>query len=317
MQGLNHRQLQAFRAVIISGSMTGAGRILNISQPAVSRLIQDFEAELQLTLFHRHGARVTATEEALKLYRDVERYFSNVQRIRDSAAHLRTSKGGQLRIAAMPTLSSGALPEAIRRFKISHPDVDFFVHSDTSMHIVDSLTRNEFDLGFGRVPPERTDIRRLEMPKSEAVCLIPLRHPLAKKCAISARDLNGEPFVALGTSSLLRLQVESVMQLSGIRVGPTVQTLYSNTVASYVALGLGLAVIDMFSVLGADRSQFVIRPFTPSINFDFAAIFPQATSSALAVAFAQTMRDVVSDEISDMAQLMASDALKRAGSAGG
>ncbi len=317
MQGLNHRQLQAFRAVIISGSMTGAGRILNVSQPAVSRLIQDFEAELKLTLFHRHGSRVTATEEAIKLYRDVERYFSNVQRIRESAAHLRSSEGGQLRIAAMPTLSSGALPEAIRRFKMSHRNVDFFVHSDTSIHIVDSLNRDEFDLGFGRVPPERTDIRRLEMPQSEAVCLIPLRHRLAENRFISARDLNGEPFVALGTSSLLRLQVESVMQLAGIRVGPTVQTLYSNTVASYVALGLGLAVIDMFSVLGADRSQFVIRPFTPTINFDFAAIYPRGTSSTLAIAFALTMREVVSDEISDMAQLMAPDSLNRAGSAGG
>ncbi|WP_284739414.1 LysR family transcriptional regulator [Rhizobium sp. CG5] len=289
-----------FRAVMITGSMTGAGRILHLSQPAVTRLIKDLEQELQLALFTRSGSAVKPTPQALDLFREVERYFDGVERIVETARHLRDRRGGRLRVAAMPTLSSRSLPEAIRRFKAIEPQVDFFIHSDTSHHIIDAVLRNEFDVGFGRVPPERTDIEHLPMPTSSAICLLPRHHHLAKKQSISVSDLQGEPLIALGTSSLLRLQIESALEAGGIRSGATIQTLYSNTVPSYVAAGLGIAVTDIFSVLGADRTNIEIRPFTPQLTFDFSAIYPPGERSPLAIAFARLMRAVVQSDINEI-----------------
>ncbi len=300
MRTLNHRQLMGFRAVMITGSMTAAGRILHLSQPAVTRLVKDLEKELQLGLFTRSGSAVKPTQQALVLFREVERYFDGVDRIVETAQHLRDRRGGRLRVAAMPTLSSRSLPEAIRRFKEIEPEVDFFIHSDTSHHIIDAVLRNEFDVGFGRVPPERTDIEHLPMPTSSAICLLPKHHSLAKKPSISVSDLQGEPLIALGTSSLLRLQIESALESGGIRPGATIQTLYSNTVPSYVAAGLGIAVTDIFSVLGADRTNIEIRPFTPALTFDFAAIYPRGERSPLAIAFARLMRAVVENDIKEI-----------------
>ena len=297
---INPKQLAAFRAVIVTGSVTGAGKILHVTQPAVTRLVKDLELQLGLTLFTRRAGRMTPTSHAQSLYRDVERYFFGLERVLEAARTLRNNRGGQLRIAAMPTLSSRTLPKAIGRFRQRYPDIDIAIESEVSIRILDAVMNDEVDLGIGRVPKERDELARLDMPTSEAICILPKHHRLTEKAEIFASDLNGEAMVTLGASSLLRLQVDSALRLAGVVSGSTIQTLFSNTASTYVANGLGVAVVDLFSVLGADLSQIEIRRFNPRITFDFAAIYPAGDRSPLAIAFARELRDVVSDEIADM-----------------
>lgn len=297
---INPKQLSAFRAVIVSGSITGAGKILHVTQPAVTRLIKDLEADLGLNLFTRQSGRITPTAHAHILYREVERYFYGLDRVFESARMLRNNRGGQLRIAAMPTLSSRTLPEAIRRFRVKNPDIDIVIESEVSVHILDAIKNNEVDLGIGRVPKERDEIARLEMPTSYAICILPKHHRLTAKKVISVTDLSGEAMITLGSSSLLRLQVDSVLRLAGVTVGSTIQTLFSNTASTYVANGLGVAIVDLFSILGADLTKIEIRPFFPQIAFDFAAIYPSQDKAPLAVDFAQELQDVVANEILTM-----------------
>lgn len=303
MRALNHRQMQAFRAVMISGSMTAAGRILSVSQPAVTRLVNHLELDLGLTLFNRKWSSVRPTAEAIALFREVEKYFDSMERIRDNARQLREEQKGRLRIAAMSTLSSGALPEAIRRFRAKQPETDFFIHSDNSIHILDAMQRGEFSLGLGRVPAERADIDHLEMPISSVICLLPRDNALAKKEAISIEDLEGQAFISLGISSLLRMQIEDAMESAGVRPGSIVQTLYSNTVPSYVSAGLGISITDIFSIMGVDLRNIAVRPFTTNIEFLFSAIFPSLDRTPNAELFARTFRDVVSDQMREIESL--------------
>lgn len=303
LRSLNHRQMLAFRAVMLSGSMTAAGRILHISQPAVTRLVRDLEADLGLTLFARKWSSVRPTTEAVALFREVEKYFDAMERIRDNARQMREQQDGGLRIAAMSTLSSGALPEAIRRFRDRQPETDFFIHSDNSVHILDALQRDEFSVGLCRVPPERTDIDHLEMPVSSAICLLPKDHALAAQDSVSVKDLAGQPFISLGVSSLLRMQIEASMEAAGIQPGRTVQTLYSNTVPSYVSAGLGISIADIFSVMASDLEKISVKPFAPEIEFRFSAIFPPVARTRGAELFSQVFFDVVKDQIADVEKL--------------
>ena len=241
---INPRQLAAFRAVIVTGSVTGAGKILHITQPAVTRLVKDLEVQLGLALFTRRAGRMTPTSHAQSLYRDVERYFFSLERVLEAARTLRNDRGGQLRLAAMPTLSSRTLPKAISRFRERHPDVDIAIASEVSIRILDAIMNDEVDLGIGRVPRERDDLARLDMPTSEAICILPKHHRLAERSEIFASDLQGEAMVTLGSSSLLRLQIDSALRLAGVVPGSTIQTLFSHTASTYVATGLGISVVD-------------------------------------------------------------------------
>ena len=78
---LNMRQIEAFRAVYQTGGMTSAGQMMNITQPAVSRLIRDLEAEIGLALFVREGTTIAPTPDAASLYEEVERSFHGLDQV--------------------------------------------------------------------------------------------------------------------------------------------------------------------------------------------------------------------------------------------
>lgn len=297
-RALNFRQLEAFRAVMLSGSMTGAGGLLRVSQPAVTRLIRDLEAELELKLFHRHGSRVIPSEEGRRLYREVERHFTGSDRIREAARAIRELDSSHLHVGAMLTLSVGCLPKAVARLLESHGDISVSVHSDSSLNIVDMISHGQLDLGLATVPADRRDIDHEVFAPVDAVCVIPAGHRLAKRKVVDVRDLDGERFVALGSSSLLRLQVEGALQAAGVRPQVRLGTLYSSTVAGYVGAGLGIAVTDPFAVLGLGASNIVVRPFRPRISFQFSAIYPDGHArSRVAMEFVAILRQVVSREL--------------------
>src|SRR5680860_1373474 len=118
---LNLRQIEAFRAVFLTGSMTAAGDIMGISQPAVSRLIRDLEAEIGTRLFDRKGTRISATSDAVMLSREVERSFHGLDRIARAAEEMTRARRGALKIIATPATSIGWLPRIIARFRDERP----------------------------------------------------------------------------------------------------------------------------------------------------------------------------------------------------
>src|SRR5262245_10941276 len=101
MPQLNPRQIEAFRALMLTGSATSAARMIYVTQPAVSRLVRDPQQTLGLKLFERRGTRLMPTSEALSLYAEVERSFVGLDRIQQAADELRTRRAGVLRIAAL------------------------------------------------------------------------------------------------------------------------------------------------------------------------------------------------------------------------
>ena len=72
------RQLEAFAAVMSAGSVTGAARLLGRSQPAVTRLIQDLEADIGYALLHRSGPRISPTARGLLFHAEVERHLASL-----------------------------------------------------------------------------------------------------------------------------------------------------------------------------------------------------------------------------------------------
>ena len=95
------RQLEAFRATMMAGTVSGAATLLGVSQPAVSRLLARLEKEIKITLFDRSTGRLAPTREAQILYDQVERTFVSVDKIREIAADIGAARAGHLHIAAM------------------------------------------------------------------------------------------------------------------------------------------------------------------------------------------------------------------------
>src|SRR6266700_5404265 len=116
MGRINSRQVEAFRAMMLTGSVTESAKLMAVTQPAVSRLLRDFRVLLKMELFERRGSGLVPTASATALYMEVERSFVGLDRIATAAEEIRGRRTGTLRIAALPALSNGYLPRLAGRF---------------------------------------------------------------------------------------------------------------------------------------------------------------------------------------------------------
>ena len=149
VQHLNARQVEAFRAVMLTSSTVGAAEMMHITQPAVSRLLHEFQQAVGLTLFERAGNRLKPTPDAQALYAEVERSFVGLDRIAHAATELRARRAGVLRIAAMPALCNGFLPRYVSTFPREHPRLDLSLSGLASSTVVDWVVSEQCDIGFG------------------------------------------------------------------------------------------------------------------------------------------------------------------------
>jgi DNA-binding transcriptional LysR family regulator len=290
-KSLNPRQIEAFRAVMATGGMTAAGEMIHVSQPAVSRLIRDLEADFGIKLFERNGTNINPTEEALILFQEVERLHMSGERLREMAMALRRRRAGNLRIAAIPSISSAYLPAIVRRFLAARPTVGVVIHSDNSLNIVDLVAKNQYDVGLVEVPAEYPGVDIHPLPSMDAVCVIPIDHPLAAKDVIHAVDLDGADFIVLTPNSLLKMHIQATLRSADIKFNREIEVRYSAIACSFAAQGLGVTIVEPFAVMEADHGRVVQRPFRPRIQAPFSIVLPSRQRNAsLGAEFGEEVR---------------------------
>ena len=113
---ITFRQIDAFKTVVQSGTVTETARMLGISQPAVSRLIADLESQVGFKLFARSGRNLKATPEALLLVEEVRRALSGLEQIKHTATAIKNFKDAQLRLISTPAFSTLIAPQLIQKF---------------------------------------------------------------------------------------------------------------------------------------------------------------------------------------------------------
>src|SRR5258707_14525175 len=151
MARINSRQVEAFRAMMLTGSVTEAAKLMAVTQPAVSRLLRDFQALLKMELFEKRGIGLVPTAAATALYMEVERSFVGLERITAAATEIRSRRTGTLRIGALPALSNGYLPRLAGGFLKDRPNLNLSFFGVISPIVVDWVLNNAGDDGFAAV----------------------------------------------------------------------------------------------------------------------------------------------------------------------
>jgi len=258
---INSRQIEAFRAVMLTGAMTAAAEVIHVTQPAVSRMIRDLEAELDLTLFHRGGNQVVPTAQARALLAEVERSFIGLRQISDFARDLRTGHGGSLRIAALPALSTGFLPRFIAAFGRERPRLGIMIDGLPSTLIRDGVVAGRFDIGVTAYPFQRQSLSIAPLGDG-AVVAVPPTHRLAGQLVVRLADLHQETLILI---SRFRSGVEPVaVALQSVARRASIETPLATIACVLVTEGMGVAVVDPFSASEFIGKGLVIRPFEPA-----------------------------------------------------
>ena len=170
---MDYRQLEIFRAVMQTGSVTAAARTLNLSQPAVTKILQRTEDQLRFSLFERVKGRLVPTAEAHALFPEVERVFDDLRGVRQVVASLRETRSGALTIVTIPTLGWAALPRAISAFLHTRPDVRLEFEVRPRRDIVQRIATQRADLGFAFLADEHAHVASTPLCTGRVACIMP------------------------------------------------------------------------------------------------------------------------------------------------
>lgn len=270
---LNSRQIEAFRALMLTGSTVRAAEMMKVTQPAVSRLLRSLQDGLGLTLFERRGSRLVPTAEALSLYNEVERSFIGLDRIAAAAAELRSRRAGVLRIAALPTLANGFLPRFVGRFLIDRPKLDLGVFGLLSHLVLDWAASGQCDLGFAASTLHHPAVTTHPLPDTRMVAVVPAGHRLARRRRLAPQDFADEDFVSLSPGASSRHQIDEVFAEAGVRRRLRIETPLSEILCGIVASGAAVGIADIFTAREYEGTGLVVRPFEPRVTFSIAAVW--------------------------------------------
>jgi len=288
---MNLRQLEAFRAVMLSGSVTQAAQSLHVSQPAVSKLLADLEHQLGFRLFIRtRGSNLTITPEADAFYHEVERSFSGIAALKRVAEDIRNLATGTLRIAALPALAVSFLPKVIAEFRKQHPGVTVQLRTRSSSTVRQWMANQQFDIGLATPARELPGIQMERFMRCAGACVLPPGHRLASKKVIVPADLAGEAFISLALEDGARHRIDRIFEDARIDREMIIETQYAMTISALVMEGLGCSILN--PVTGADYADrgLVVRPFEPEVFFEYMMFTPRLRPvSQVALAFIEML----------------------------
>lgn len=268
------RQIEALRAAVLTGGASAAARLLNVSQPSVSRLLSDLEREVGFPLFDRSNRRLRPTPECEVLYAEAERLFAGLSGIAVRASEIRQSGLGQLRLACMPSLSSGVLPKVVAGFLRDHADVQITLSSLGSATVVDWVARGMVDVGIALRPLESPSVDSQLLIATDLVCAMPTNHPLAAKSEIRPNDLAEVDFIGLTDDRLAWGAIGNALHEAGIIPRRRISTQRAYTAYALVAEGAGVTVVEPFTAHAFRDRGVTTRPFSPRIPLSYYLFFP-------------------------------------------
>ncbi|AZY48223.1 LysR substrate-binding domain-containing protein [Bordetella avium] len=261
---LNIRQIEVFRAVMITGSIRGASELLFVSQPAVSRLLSHTEQRIGFPLFKRARGRLQPTLEAQRLFHEVEIVYEGVTRVNDIARELFEHQEGILNIVASPSIGQMLIPAAIASYRQTHPHVKLTFQYLTQAPLTERLLKRQADLAITILPIKHPNLEQQELASTSLVCICPYNHPLSRRAVLQIKDLLAYPFISYERGSPFCRMVESMFEQSGQPLRSVVEVGSPQNACALVQAGAGIALVDQFSARSWSASRFVTRPIEAS-----------------------------------------------------
>lgn len=287
---LQFRQIQAFHSIMETGTVTQAAKRLGISQPGVSNLIASLEHQLGFELFTRISGRLQPTPEAYRLASTTETVITGFEQVNRQASAIRNLDIGKLDIASLPELSMAFIPKAIREFVADKPDINISFQTRSSTTIQELVSAHAVEIGVAEAPIEHDNLAA-ETFSYECFCVLPADHELATKAVISPEDLHGAPLITLGPYHLTYHRLREIFTDRQCVWNDRCQTRLFHTALTFVQAGLGVALIDPFTIDFQPLDNIVVRKFEPAVAFDLAIIWPtNKPVSNLGYAFIQQLK---------------------------
>ena len=240
---INLHHLRLFAAVVDEGGFTRAARALHLSQPAISKSLNELERQLHVKLLDRSGRGLRLTDAGHLLHARARELFG-VERVAErELRELRGLKRGVLRVAASTTIATYMLPPVLGRFRTRHSGVRLRVASANTRTVVKMLLESRVDVALVEGPVSHSRLEVRPWINDELVLIAPPDHPVAQK-GVHVRELPDFPFLVREPGSGTRVVSQRALARHGVRLTNTMRVGGTEAIKQAVAAGLGLAIVS-------------------------------------------------------------------------
>lgn len=256
------RQLRAFCAVYRLGRVADAARQLSVTPSAVSLLVRQMEAGLDVRLFDRHARAMVPTQAAHDAIGRTERILAELDELGQGFRGLRARSAGRVHLAVPPAVGMMLLPEAVRRFVAAYPAVQLVIDDCAPNQFLPRILAGQVEFGIGtpESPAEGVSTRLLT---HHPLCVVlPAGHPLAARPQVRWAQLAGLPVIAGTPGYGVRRMADAAAAKAGIALRVVNEVNFIASALWMVASGLGVAVFPAALAPEPHAARLEVRPLT-------------------------------------------------------
>ena len=289
---LTLRQIEVIRAIIVTGTIGGAARLLNVSSPGISRVMKHTESALGLRLFIRRQGRYIPTPEAKDIFSQINAVYDKVEDLHFVIRRLESGAISELKIGSVPSIANVMVPRAIKRVREKYPKLLIDVDILKIEEAIDYLL-----LGKGEVV---TISYKLEHPlltfeplaMGKLYCIVSEGHELAQRKRVTAAEISKYPLIGIDPEDPYGRIMAGIFAQRSLSYHVTIRARFGTTVFALVKHGLGIAVLDEFTVADTPTGGGVVKiPIAEPTEFQtYFAYRKDATLSSFCEFFIAALR---------------------------
>ncbi|WP_417711061.1 LysR family transcriptional regulator [Roseibium aggregatum] len=266
MREITLRQIEVIRAVMLRGTINGAAEHLGVSAPGISRLIKHTEESLGIRLFERQAGLFVPSLEAGAVFDQIGQVYRGVENLQSALESLQKGVDVRLSFASAPSVAQFIAARAIRTMRKRYPDLFIDLNILKIEETLDYLLLDRGEFVIMSSPARNPGVESEEIARGRIVAILPEGHPLSERDHISVQDIKDEPLIGVDPSDPYGAIVAKPFIDAGIPLKHSMRGRFAQTVVSLVRHGLGVALIDEFSVAEVYMPGLVRKPLVEDIS---------------------------------------------------
>jgi DNA-binding transcriptional LysR family regulator len=248
---LTIRQIEIFRAVMITKTVSSAARMLGTSQPGLSRMLGHMEDRLRFRLFDRTRGRLVPTQEAHALFDEIEQIFKGITDLEYVVQRLAKGTDRTFRVGASPSLGHSIVPQMLSRLVANYPGLTLQFDILSVEQATDYLALQRGDYALTAFPVDHPNVLSSRIGGGRMVCAMPADHPLVGRERIAIGDIRGERIQSFRPDTPHGRIIAQMYADAGEELDVATYVRFAETAVAFVANGMGIALVDSFTAMQA------------------------------------------------------------------